>query len=776
MMLQKIAGFLFGTLRGRLIVGVATVQAVMMALFIGDLTMRQRALLLDRQAEQAIALSQALATSAAGWVAADDIAGMQELVDAQQRYPELLFAMLTDGQGRVLAATDKARQGLYLLDLPREAHQAVLSRTSDLVDVAVPAVVGGRHVGWARVGVGQKVAGKKLAQITQSGLFYALAAIVAGALIAWQVGLRITRRLYAIQTTINRVRSGNPLARSTLSGSDEAAQMAQEFNGMLDAVAERVMLAELSADVGGALTRQGDLQGLLQESAAALVRHLDAAFARIWTFNVADNVLELQASAGMYTRIDGSHQRVPFGEFKIGMIAKERTPHITNAVIGDPHVHDQQWAQREGMVAFAGHPLIIEDRLVGVMALFSRKPLTDVTIKALAAVSNEIAVGIERKQAEVRLKLLNRELRAISNCNQTLLRALDEQELLNNICRIVCEEAGYRMAWVGYADDYAGKTIRPVAWAGVEEGYLEQAGLTWDDSERGRGPAGVAVRTGTTDCSQDFAIDPRMAPWCESALQRGYRSAIALPLKAHNAVVLGVFLIYSAEANAFTPDEVQLLEELAGDLAFGVTVLRARIEQRQAEELLRQSESRLNEAQRIAHLGNWELDLVSNLLVWSDEIYRIFEIDPEQFGASYDAFLAAIHPDDRDFVNRAYTESVANRIPYNIVHRLQLPDGRIKYVNERCETHYGEDGRPLRSTGTVHDITDRYLAEESLRTLTEELEQRISERTVELETKNRDLERLNRLFVDRELRMVELKERIKELESNSKISGDQNDC
>jgi len=132
------------------------------------------------------------------------------------------------------------------------------------------------------------------------------------------------------------------------------------------------------------------------------------------------------------------------------------------------------------------------------------------------------------------------------------------------------------------------------------------------------------------------------------------------------------------------------------------------------EESLLQSEARLNEAQRISHLGNWELDLVSNALIWSDEIYRIFEIDRERFGASYDAFLAAIHPDDRELVSRSYSESVANHTPYDIVHRLLMKDGRIKYVNERCSTYYDEGGRPLRSVGMVHDITDRKRIEETL--------------------------------------------------------------
>ncbi|MBN1414306.1 MAG: GAF domain-containing protein, partial [Bacteroidales bacterium] len=190
----------------------------------------------------------------------------------------------------------------------------------------------------------------------------------------------------------------------------------------------------------------------------------------------------------------------------------------------------------------------------------------------------------ERKQAEESLRSLNRELHAISNCNQTLLRAEDEQTLLNEICRIICDDAGYRMAWVGYAEHDDAKTVRPVAWAGFDDGYVISAKLSWaDDAERAQGPGGTAIRSGKTVYIEDFTTDPRMAPWRESALQRGYRSTIALPLKDEN--VFGVLLIYSTEINSFTLDEIRLLEELAGDLAFGIGVLHTRTERKRAEKV-----------------------------------------------------------------------------------------------------------------------------------------------------------------------------------------------
>jgi diguanylate cyclase (GGDEF)-like protein/PAS domain S-box-containing protein len=130
---------------------------------------------------------------------------------------------------------------------------------------------------------------------------------------------------------------------------------------------------------------------------------------------------------------------------------------------------------------------------------------------------------------------------------------------------------------------------------------------------------------------------------------------------------------------------------------------------------LEATNQRLNQAQQIGRIGNWELELDGHRLWWSDEIYRIFELDPAQFGASYENFLHAVHPQDRELVDRTYRDSVASGVPYDIVHRLRMADGRVKYVRECCETHYDAHGRPLRSLGTVQDITDRHLAEQALR-------------------------------------------------------------
>ncbi|MET0050959.1 MAG: EAL domain-containing protein, partial [Candidatus Thiodiazotropha sp.] len=161
------------------------------------------------------------------------------------------------------------------------------------------------------------------------------------------------------------------------------------------------------------------------------------------------------------------------------------------------------------------------------------------------------------------------------------------------------------------------------------------------------------------------------------------------------------------------------LKSLNRDLR-GETILRRNAEHKlralntELEGKVREQTRELAEAQRISKLGSWVLDIAENRLSWSEEIYRIFEIDHAQFEASYEAFLKTVHPQDREAVDRAYMESLETRQPYKINHRLQFPDGRIKWVIEQCETSFNEDGTPLKSIGTIQDITERKHAERQL--------------------------------------------------------------
>jgi signal transduction histidine kinase/ActR/RegA family two-component response regulator len=196
----------------------------------------------------------------------------------------------------------------------------------------------------------------------------------------------------------------------------------------------------------------------------------------------------------------------------------------------------------------------------------------------------EMGVDVtERKRAEKEQERLNRSLRLLSDSSLLMVQADDEHKLLCDVCRLVVETGGYVMAWIGFADSDAEKTVRPVAQSGYENGYLESIRISWDENKDiGRGPSGTAIRTGTTQLNQNCLVDPAMAPWREAAIKRGYQSSIGLPLIGKQQT-LGALTLYSADAEAFNAHEVELLEELARNVAFGIETLRARRHREQAE-------------------------------------------------------------------------------------------------------------------------------------------------------------------------------------------------
>ncbi len=361
---------------------------------------------------------------------------------------------------------------------------------------------------------------------------------------------------------------------------------------------------------------------------------------------------------------------------------------------GTPQAFEFSWVNAHGVMLYLDYVLIPEYDHYG-------------KVVSVLACGHDIT---KRKQAEEQILRLNRIYAVQSNINQAIVRIHETQELLNEACRIAIEYGKFRMAWIGMVNLQTNK-VDVVASSGVSGDYLKNINIDLNNDIRSNGPAGTAVKTGKHKISNNIKHDDSMIPWRNNAMKYDYKSIAAFPLIVFDKVI-GTFTIYSNETDFFDEEDIKLLDEMTNDISFALEFIESKAKRKKNEELLKQSESRLNEAQHFAHIGNWELDLVKNVLIWSDEIYCIFEIDPNHFGASYEAFLNAIHPEDRDAVNAAYTASVKNRSVYSIDHRLLFNDGRIKYVHEQCETFYDKDGAPLRSIGIVQDITERRRAEE----------------------------------------------------------------
>lgn len=380
------------------------------------------------------------------------------------------------------------------------------------------------------------------------------------------------------------------------------------------------------------------------------------------------------------------------------------------------------------LLAFGGAwilgEVLIRRRLVALGAAASRigsgalearvgAPYASGELGDLARSFDAMAQNLQRQRADLeqtlqRLQRSNRTLRTLSETNQALIRASEERGLLERICRIAVEFGGYRMAWIGFAERDAAKSVRPVAAHGVDSAVLESLAITWADDERGRGPTGTAIRSGKPQFARNVLEDPAYAPWRGAALEKGYASSIALPLRV-NGEVIGALNLYAAEPDAFDADELKLLGEMADDLSFGIGTLRVRESHARAEAGLRLQGSALDAAANGILITDSE-----GTIIWANPAmttltgYRIDELvgrNPRilKSGRHDAAFYRALHETVRS--GAVWRGEIANR----------RKDGSV-YLEEMTITPLrGPEGAVGHFIAVKQDITERKGAETATR-------------------------------------------------------------
>ena len=334
-----------------------------------------------------------------------------------------------------------------------------------------------------------------------------------------------------------------------------------------------------------------------------------------------------------------------------------------------------------------------------------------------------ILTDISRRRAE-RQQIIqqNRALTLLSGVARAISRNEDQASLLAEICVLMTEVAGYRLAWIGEAQRDAGRTVRVLAEAGFTPGYVETLEISWADDTSGHGPTGRAIRSGVPVICRDVQNDPDFTPWRATAIRFGYHSSIAMPLRL-SGTVIGAMNLYTDQPDTIDDAEITLLEDVAGEIGAGIG-------RQQAQQKQEESETALREAQAIARLGHYRCFPQADYWESSPILDEILGIDAT-YPHNFAGWQALIHPDDREAMTSYVEDDVfgkkqAFKKEYRIVRHN---DGETRWMLGTGKLRLAEDGQLLEMVGTIQDITEPRRVQEDLQARLEAL---VDERTREL--------------------------------------------
>jgi len=381
-------------------------------------------------------------------------------------------------------------------------------------------------------------------------------------------------------------------AEGHMSGSVHVAHEITEYKQAMEALRRGNERLALLSDVSARLLATDNPQAIVNELCTAVMAYLDCQLFFNFITDASSGRLRLNACAGIAAEEAQRIEWLDYGVAVCGCVARDGCRIVAEAIATTPDPRTEL-VKSYGVQAYACHPLLAGGGVIGTLSFgtTTRSHFTADELALMKTVADQVALAMERIRQKAELRQLNRILTARSRGDQVMMRATEETAYLAQVCDIIVRDCGHAMVWIGYTEQDAEKTVRPVASAGFEAGYLDTLRISWADTERGRGPTGTAIRTGKPALCRNMLTDPLFAPWRPQALARGYASSLVLPLLQGDAV-LGAITIYAREPDAFSTDEIALLQELAGDLAYGISALRLRAAHARAEEALRQNEER----------------------------------------------------------------------------------------------------------------------------------------------------------------------------------------
>jgi diguanylate cyclase (GGDEF)-like protein/PAS domain S-box-containing protein len=551
MMIQALQRFFLSTVRRQLVIGVVLIVGSMMSLLVWDLTRRQEAVAREAQIEQAQAIARSVSISSAAWLASRDLKGLEEIVQGLASYPDLQYAMVLDNRGQVLAHSDPALRGQFVGDLPKTANLAMLQPGNGLLDVVNPVLLNGRAIGWVRVGLTGAALRESLTRATRGGIYYGLAALAISIVFVLFASRYLTRRLYAISRVASSIQTGHTTLRAVVDGDDEAAQLARQFNGMLDTLAQRDL----------ALKSSEAFKTVILDSVAAEVVVVD--------------------HAGVIVAVNAHWQQFAMENSPLPGQVAARTGVGTNylAVCGP---------EAEGaMQARAGIQGVLDGRLQRFSHEYpchspAQKRWFNMVVMPLEVNGDQGAAITHTdisapQQAEPYEQFQSRILELMAGdvqLNDLLLATVSGVEQLHPqmLCSILLlDEAGLHLSqsFAPSLHDFYNAAIEGVA-----------IGM-------GQGSCGTAAFTGKRVIVEDIATHPYWAAFKELAERAGLRACWSEPIVSPKGEVLGTFAIYHREPHGPSAQDIAMIEQSAHLASIAIEHKRTQVALQASEETFR---------------------------------------------------------------------------------------------------------------------------------------------------------------------------------------------